>query len=256
MEHTYDYRFDSLIFALRCMDGALSYNFSMSEQPRGGWIVKTEIDLIGDNEKEMVWQVIPPDSGEINYLSHVLVYTKSGEYLFPAPPQIIFSEKRGRDSRGVVFNCTPMRYGYTIIGADEWSVSSDGVIMRSYDVRDDRHPETEEHSIPGSIQVTERRYSKAGIHTYRESCAPDSEQYAEMRNIINSIEKDTPQERPELLSHVCPLIHAATANSPIWIIGKLPIEELMKRWISENGMHLQNTQHFTAKQFLELIKQQ
>lgn len=254
-ENTYDYHFDSLIFALRCMDGALSYNFSMNQQPRGGWIVKTEIDLIGDSEKEVVWQVIAPDSGEINYLNNALVYTKSGDFLFHAPPQIIFSEKQGNASRGVVFNRTPMRFGFVIIGADEWVVSSDGVVMRSYDVQDTLNTETEEYSIPGIIQVTERRYSKQGIHTRRESCAPSSDQYVDLRNTISTIEKNTPHERPETLSHVSPLVHAATAKSPIWISGKSPIEELMKKWISENGMYLQNIQHITARQFLELLEQ-
>lgn len=235
------------------MDGSLSYNFNMSEQPCGGWILKTEIDLIGDGEKEMIWLVITPDSGEINYLNNALVYTKSGDFLFYAPPQIIFSEKQGCSSRGVAFNRTPTRYDFTVIGADEWFVNTDGVVMRSYDVQDRLDTDTGEHTVPGIIQVTERRYSQQGVHTSQENYAPISNRYPDLRRTINSIETNIPQERAESLHHVSPLVHATEA-SPVWISGKYPIEELMKRWISENSEHLRRVQNYTAKKFLENLE--
>ena len=255
MENTVDHYLNTSVFAQRCPDGGLSYNFSMSKQPCGGWIVKTEIDLIGDSEKEIVWQVITPDSGCINYLNNVLVYTKSGDFLFHAPPQIIFSEKLERCSRGVVFNSTPTRYEFSLIGADEWLVNSDGVVMHSYDVRDKLNTETGEYSIPGIIQVTERRYTPQGVHTSQESYEPISEQYPNLRKIISSIERSAPKERTESLHHVSPLVHAATTTSPIWISGRFPIEELMKKWVSENDMHLRYIQSYTARRLLEQLKQ-
>lgn len=255
MEESVDYQLNSRVFAQRCLDGSLSYNFSMGKQPCGGWVVKTEIDLIGDSEKEVVWQVITPDSGTINYLNNALVYTKSGDFLFHAPPQIIFSEKHESCSRGVIFNNTPTRYEFTMIGADEWLVNSDGIVMRSYDVRDKLNTETGEYSIPGIIQVTERRYTPQGVHTSQESYEPVSEQYPNLRKIISSIERSTAKERTESLHHVSPLVHAATATSPIWISGRFPIEELMKKWILENDTHLRYVQSYTARRFLEQLKQ-
>lgn len=239
---------DSPDFAARCEQGALSYSATAGMVPRGGWIVKTEIDLVGDAQKEIVWQIIPPVVGSINYLNNALVYNNSGDFLFHAPPQIIYSAKNGNVSRGSLAKTTPTRYEFVIIGADEWQVSPAGVTMKSYDVRDYIDAETGEFSKPGMLQVTTRHYTKQGVQTSEQSYAPTSPEYNALRADLRGICEGDSGAKSNVLNHVASLVNVAMEDEPVWLSGVAPIDLLMKQWAIRYSDLLQSTQAITPTQ--------
>lgn len=239
---------DSPDFAARCEQGALSYCATSGNVPSGGWIVKTEIDLVGDAQKEVVWQIIPPVVGSINYLNNALVYTPSGDFLFHAPPHIIFSTKNGKVSRGSLAKTTPTRYEFVIIGADEWQVTPAGVTMMSYDVRDSIDTETGECSNPGTLQVTKRSFTNQGVQTSEQSYAPTSPEYHALRTTLRGLCEGAAGVTSKGVNHVSALVNVATEDEPVWLSGAAPIDSLMKQWAVKYSALLQRTWSITPSQ--------
>ncbi len=241
-------------FAARCENGALSYCSTLGNEPCGGWIVKTEIDLVGDAEKEIVWQIIPPVVGSINYLNNVLVYSQSGIFLFHAPPQIIFSAKNGSGSRGSFAINTPTRYDFAITGADEWVVSPDGVTMLSYDVRDYMNSDTGEYTKPGLLHVTKRCFSKQGVQTSENSYAADSTDYAALRETLRGLCAGASAARIEGLNHVSSLVIATLEKRPAWLSGKASIDSLLKQWSIAYPAQLEQSKSYKPEHILNVLE--
>ena len=239
---------DSPDFAARCEQGALSYCATSSNFPGGGWIVKTEIDLVGDAQKEIVWQIIPPVVGSVHYLNNSLVYNQSGDFLFHAPPHIIFSTKNGNVSRGVLAKTTPTRYEFVIIGADEWQVTPEGVTMISYDVRDYIDAETGEFSKPGTLQVTKRSYTNQGVQTSEQSYAPTSPEYNALRTTLRGVCEGASGVTSNGINHVSALVNVAMEDEPVWLSGAAPIDSLMKEWAVRHSALLQKTRSISPTQ--------
>lgn len=245
---------DSPEFAARCEQGALSYCATSGHVPSGGWIVKSEIDLVGDAQKEVVWQIIPPVTGTINYLNNALVYNQSGEFLFHAPPHIIFSAKKGNDSHGSLAKTTPTRYEFVIIGADEWQATPAGVTMVSYDVRDYIDAETGEFSKPGVLQVTKRSFTSQGVQTSEQSYAPTSPEYNALRTTLRSICERASAAKSNGVNHVSALVNVAMEDEPAWLSGVAPIDALMKQWAIRYLVLLQKTRSITPAQAKKSLK--
>lgn len=244
---------DSPDFAARCEQGALSYCATSGNVPCGGWIVKTEIDLVGDAQKEVVWQIIPPVVGSINYLNNALVYNQSGDFLFHAPPQIIFSTKNGNGSRGSLAKTTPTRYEFVIIGADEWQVTPAGVTMISYDVRDYIDAETGDFSKPGMLQVTERSFTNQGVQTREQSYSPTSPEYNALRTTLRGLCKSSSEVKSIGVNHVTALVNIAMEDEPVWLSGVAPIDSLMNRWGIRYPALLQKTRAITPTQAKKVL---
>lgn len=183
--------------------------------------------MVRDEEKEVVWLLIPPYNGGLAYLNNVLVYSTSGEFLFHAPPHILYSEKQGCSSHGVLSHVDwTTRYGgFADISAVEWTVSADGVVMHCYDVRDTMDQETEEieFSIPGIMSVTEWCFSKQGYRKSRQSYEPSSAPYAALREKLDTLKASAPSVRTEALHHVASLVDVETSDHPVWQSGMNPI---------------------------------
>ena len=239
---------DSPEFAARCEQGALSYCATTDAVPRGGWIVKTEIDLVGDAANEVVWQIIPPVEGTINYLDNVLVYNQAGEFLFQAPPQILFSTKNGNTASGSLVETIPTRYDFVIIGADEWQVTPDGVTMMSYDVRDYIDAETGEYTKPGTLQVTKRNYTQQGVQTSEQSYAPTTPEYNALRADLRARCEGYSEAKSNGVNHVSALLNVTMEEAPVWVSGRAPIDSLMKQWANKHSDLLQRTQAITPAQ--------
>lgn len=244
-------------FMACCSEGELAYNFYMSETPYGGWIVKTEMDVVGDDEKETVWLVIRPDVGDMNTLSNVLVYDKKGAFLFHAPPQILMSKKAGDGSRGYLYSSSQMRYGYTDSGADEWTVTADGVVMRSYDMREQHDPRCDMGGIPdlGLLRVKEQRFSRQGVSVAVSRYAPTDSRYAQIRDTLRTIGERPSYERTESVNHVASLVDFVTSTAPVWQSGREPLDALMEKWVAEHPDALRMSQNFSARQILKLLEQ-
>lgn len=239
---------DSPEFAARCEQGALSYCATTDTVPSGGWIVKTEIDLVGDAANEVVWQIIPPVEGTINYLDNVLVYNQAGEFLFQAPPQIIFSGKNGNTASGSLVKTTPTRYDFVIIGADEWQVTPDGVTMMSYDVRDYIDAETGEYTKPGTLQVTKRNYTQQGVQTSEQSYVLTTPEYNALRADLRALCEGYSEAKSNGVNHVSALLNVTMEEAPVWVSGRAPIDSLMKQWAIKHSDLLQRTQAITPAQ--------
>lgn len=239
--------------AERSPNGALLYNLDLKSQPNGGWLARTEIDLVGDSHKEVVWQIIPPDTGLSNYYNDVLVYDGKGTFLFYAPPHIIYSTKEGEVSRGSISMSLPSRYGFMLIGADQWRVNEDGVVMLSYDVRDDLDERSGEFSRHGDLQIVERRYSKSGVSQKAERVAPNSARYRDLRAVFNRVREESGAPKPSGTSYVASLVHVITGPSPSWHSGDLPVETLIAQWVLAHPAQIEQAKQFSAKRLLGVL---
>lgn len=233
---------------------SLAYNLEEAQQPYGGWLVRSDIDLVGDDAKETVWWWIPPDTGEFNYLKlDVLVYSSSGVFLFPAPPQVLFSQKKGDGATGALHMTRSSRY-VNMAAAVEWEVSGDGVILRSYDAREE-YPESTELTAQAPVLVRKRVYSRTGGCQWSETTvAPNSDQYEEIREHLREGDHEPPAPMTLGVHHIAPLVHVVTERELVWQSGAFPVQTLITEWSSAHPELLERTRQYTSKQIMEQLK--
>lgn len=80
------------------LGGECKYSMGSITPPRGGWLVRVDADVVGDDEKEQLWLVIPPMVGDDDFYRDVIVCDARGRFLFRAPFSVLFAKKWGRQS--------------------------------------------------------------------------------------------------------------------------------------------------------------
>lgn len=242
-------------FGQRAVGGSCRYNLDhiLKDQPYGGWLVKAEIDLVGDATKEVVWQLVKPDVADGAKFEELYVYAAGGRFLFPAPYQIFFSVKKGSTSHGewrFVWQYRKM----SGMGVDEWEVSEQGVTMRSCDTRAAIDWETGK-SDTEILELILRRYTAMGLTKSGDTILPDTEEYRSLREGMKKKPLWNKVSPSPVVRHVAAVADVVANATPAWLTTDKPLDAALAEWNKKFPAALECTKLYSSGKILELLEQ-